>query len=144
MPSPRDSFSASVPTSPFLVLRSRRQRSTTRASAKDAPRVFAVSRASAVHSCMSPTAAETISAGTTFFEFDERGTAAGLRRAFGPGGQVVLLFGSEFIDENSHRFQLELGDLPVDRLRNVIDFALHLRCILHHIFGGHRLIRKAH
>ena len=45
MPMPSDSDSASVPTSPFFVERSRRRMSITRASAKVAPRSFAVSSA---------------------------------------------------------------------------------------------------
>src|SRR5690242_1931460 len=144
MPSPSDSLSASVPTSPFLVLRSRRRISTTRASAKEAPRVFAVSRATAVQVCMSPRALEMIAGGTTFFEFSARGTAAVLTGALRPGCQVVLLLRRELIDQDSHGFQLELGDLTVNGLGHSINLPLELGSMFDEIFGGKRLIGEAH
>src|SRR5580704_2715908 len=144
IPSPSDSLSANVPTSPFFVLRSRRRISTTRASAKEAPRVFAVSSASAVQTCISPTTAETISGGTTFFEFVERGTGAVLGGALGPGSQIVLLLRRELIDVDSHGFELELGNLAIDGIRHRIDLPLQFRAVLNQIFGGKRLIGEAH
>src|SRR5579864_5212239 len=133
MPSPSDSLSANVPTSPFFVLRSRKRMSTTRASAKDAPRVFAVSRASAAHVCISPTTAEAISGGATFFEFAERGTGAVLGGALGPGSEVVLLVRRELVDVDSHGFELELGNLAIDRVRHRIDLPLQFRAVLDQI-----------
>src|SRR4029077_5820094 len=106
IPSPSDSLSASVPTSPFLVLRSRKRRSTTRASAKEAPRVFAVSMARAVHTCMSPTRPETIAGGARFFDLAERGPEAVFRWGVGTRRPENSPFPGRVFHKNSHGFQL--------------------------------------
>ncbi len=46
--------------------------------------------------------------------------------AFGPGCEIVLLLGSELVHLHAHGFELELGDLPVDRLGHGVDLRLEL------------------
>src|SRR5271156_3903460 len=56
----------------------------------------------------------------------------------------MLLLGGELIEAVAHGFQLEAGDFAVDVLGNDIDLRLEFLVVLGQVFGGERLIGKAH
>src|ERR1035437_4709967 len=100
IPIPSDSDSASVPTWPFFVERSRWRMSMTRASAYVAPRTRAVSSAQLAKSCIMD------SWPAAHKRFQHRGHEEHKENlcAFGPRRQVQLLLGRELIHLEAHGF----------------------------------------
>src|SRR5580698_3412522 len=65
-------------------------------------------------------------------------------RAFVPRREVVFLLWGEFVDQHVHRIKLEFGDMLVQMIGDGIHLRLEILGVLDHIFGGERLVRKAH
>src|SRR6266850_2479275 len=65
-------------------------------------------------------------------------------RAFLPGSQVTLLRGREAVDADSHRVQLESGDLAIDLRRDWIHGRSERSRMLDQVLRRQRLVGEAH
>src|SRR3954453_4111828 len=65
-------------------------------------------------------------------------------RALVPRGQVLRLLLGQLVDVDTHRGELETGDLVVDRLGHRVDLALELRGVLDRVLGREGLVREGH
>src|SRR6267142_1383763 len=65
-------------------------------------------------------------------------------RAYLPGSQVTLLRGREAVDADSHRVQLESGDLAIDLRRDWIHGRSERSRMLDQVLRRQRLVGEAH
>jgi hypothetical protein len=60
-----------------------------------------------------------------------------------PRGQIVFLFGSEFVEFVAHGFELEPRDFLVQMFGNHVDLSLQVLGVLDKIFGRQSLVSEA-
>src|SRR5208337_4502418 len=78
------------------------------------------------------------------FEFTNVSRSLAGSGAFLPRSEILFLLGGQLVQMVSERVQFHLGDFAVQVLRHNVHLRLHLFVMLHQVFRGKRLVRKAH